>query len=60
VAISAIHAATRLMTLTENDVPFDETRLRWMLILHLTFVVSGLLFAAMDWLEQSRAQGTWP
>ena len=24
-------------------------RLRWMLFLHLTFVVSGLLFATMDW-----------
>jgi uncharacterized membrane protein YqhA len=37
------------MTLTEHDGPLDEPRLRWMLILHLAFVVSGLLFAAMDW-----------
>ena len=36
-------------TLTEHDQPLDEPRLRWMLFLHLTFVVSGLLFAAMDW-----------
>jgi uncharacterized protein (TIGR00645 family) len=49
VAISAISLLRAFMTLTENDVPFDEARLRWMLILHLTFVVSGLLFAAMDW-----------
>jgi len=49
VAISAISLLRAFMTLTENDVPIDEGRLRWMLILHLTFVVSGLLFAAMDY-----------
>ena len=48
-AISAISLLRAFMTLTENDVPLDEGRLRWMLILHLTFVVSGLLFAAMDY-----------
>src|SRR5258705_8366160 len=41
VAISAISLLRAFMTLTENDAPFDETRLRWMLILHLTFVTSG-------------------
>jgi len=49
VAISAISLLRAFMALTEVDTPFDEARLRWMLILHLTFVVSGLLFAAMDW-----------
>jgi uncharacterized protein (TIGR00645 family) len=49
VAISAISLLRAFMTLTERDVPLDEARLRWMLMLHLTFVVSGLLFAAMDW-----------
>ena len=49
VAISAISLLRAFMTLTEAEVPVDEGRLRWMLILHLTFVVSGLLFAAMDW-----------
>src|SRR3954464_2862172 len=49
VAISAISLLRAFMTLTEADVPVDTDRLRWMLILHLTFVVSGLLFAAMDW-----------
>ena len=38
------------MTLTSEDVPFDEARLRWMVILHLTFIASGVLFAAMDWI----------
>jgi len=50
VAISAISLLRAFMTLTEHDVPVDEPRLRWMLMLHLTFVASGLLFAAMDWI----------
>jgi uncharacterized protein (TIGR00645 family) len=50
VAISAISLLRAFMTLTEQDVPLDEPRLRWMVMLHLTFVVSGLLFATMDWI----------
>ena len=49
VAISAISLLRAFMTLTEDSAPLDERKLLWMLILHLTFVVSGLLFAAMDW-----------
>jgi uncharacterized protein (TIGR00645 family) len=50
VAISAISLLRAFMALSEADAPLDEPRLRWMLMLHLTFVVSGLLFAAMDWI----------
>jgi uncharacterized protein (TIGR00645 family) len=49
VAISAISLLRAFMTLTEPEVPLDAPRLRWMLFLHLTFVVSGLLFATMDY-----------
>ena len=49
VAISAISLLRAFMTLTDPAEPLDEPRLRWMLLLHLTFVVSGLLFAAMDY-----------
>ena len=49
VAISAISLLRAFMTLTEPEAPLDEPRLRWMLFLHLTFVVSGLLFATMDY-----------
>ena len=49
VAISAISLLRAFMTLTEPGAVLDEPRLRWMLILHMAFVVSGLLFAAMDW-----------
>ena len=50
VAISAISLLRAFMTLTEEGSVLDEAKLRWMLMLHLTFVVSGLLFAAMDWI----------
>ena len=49
VAISAISLLRVFMALTERGSTLDEPRLRWMLMLHLTFVVSGLLFATMDW-----------
>lgn len=49
VAISAISLLRAFMTLTEEGAVLDEPKLRWMLYLHLTFVVSGLLFAAMDY-----------
>jgi uncharacterized protein (TIGR00645 family) len=49
VAISAISLLRAFMTLGEPNTVLDEPRLKWMLLLHLTFVGSGLLFAAMDW-----------
>lgn len=49
VAISAISLLRAFMTLSEPGSAFDDVRIRWLVILHLTFVVSGLLFAAMDW-----------
>lgn len=49
VAISAISLLRAFMRLTEVDSVLDEVRIRWLVILHLTFVGSGLLFAAMDW-----------
>jgi len=54
VAISAISLLRAFMALTEDGAVLDEAKMRWLVALHLTFVVSGLLFAAMDWVaEQS-------
>jgi uncharacterized protein (TIGR00645 family) len=50
VAISAISLLRAFMELNEEGVVADEAKLRWMLILHLTFVGSGLLFAVMDYI----------
>ncbi len=49
VAISAISLLRAFMALASSDAPLDEPRLKWMLLLHLTFIVSGVLFAVMDW-----------
>ena len=38
------------MTLTDSDSVLDERKMYWTLILHLTFVGSGLKFAMMDYI----------
>lgn len=52
VAISGIHLLKRFMEIGEThaETPFDPTQLRWMVVIHLTFVVSGVLLALMDWI----------
>lgn len=50
VAISAISLLRAFMTLSEESGSLDERKLYWMLILHLTFVGSGLMFAVMDYI----------
>ena len=52
VAISAISLLRAFMALTEDNAVLDEARIRWLVILHITFVISGLLFAAMDWVAE--------
>ncbi|MGZ5924000.1 MAG: YqhA family protein, partial [Rhizomicrobium sp.] len=51
VAISAISLLRAFMALSSTAEPFDEVRLKWMIILHLTFIGSGVLFAVMDWVS---------
>ncbi|HEX4301413.1 MAG TPA: TIGR00645 family protein [Rhizomicrobium sp.] len=50
VAISAISLLRAFMELNEPDKALDDNHLRWMVILHLTFLASGVLFAFMDWI----------
>ena len=51
VAISAIDLLKRFMEIGRPGiVPLGDWELRWLVIIHLVFVVSGLLMAAMDWL----------
>jgi uncharacterized protein (TIGR00645 family) len=49
VAISAISLLRAFMTLTQQT-EVDEKSVFWLVVLHLTFVTSGVLFAAMDWI----------
>lgn len=48
VAISGIH----LLKIFMNIDDYSETELLWYVVIHFTFVLSGLLFAAMDWIEE--------
>jgi len=34
----------------EADAVFGERELYWLVVIHVTFVISGVLLAAMDWL----------
>jgi uncharacterized protein (TIGR00645 family) len=52
VAISAVALLRAFMALAEQGVEPDMAKLGWMVGLHLTFVVSGVLMAVMDWLGQ--------
>jgi uncharacterized protein (TIGR00645 family) len=51
VAISAIGLLQDYFTYTSQSDPWVQF---WRIMLHLTFVLSGLLFALMDWLGEKR------
>lgn len=52
VAISGIHLLKVFMALgEEGEHAPDYTTLQWMMLIHLTFVISGVLLALMDWLS---------
>ena len=50
VAISGIALLRAFLPLGDNGAEVDGPRLRWMVVIHLTFVVSGVLMALMDWI----------
>ncbi|MFN3292205.1 MAG: hypothetical protein ACK4S2_11440 [Gemmobacter sp.] len=58
VAISGIHLLKRFMEISDLDTAkaFGETELYWLVVIHLTFVLSGVLLALMDWLS-ARSNG---
>ena len=51
VAISAIALLRAFLPLADTGVRVDAARLSWMVAIHLTFVASGVLLAAMDWIS---------
>ena len=53
VAISGIHLLKRFMEISDLDTAttFGETEMYWLVVIHLTFVISGVLLALMDWLQ---------
>jgi hypothetical protein len=50
VAISAIALLRVFLPLGDAGAPVDSERVHWLVVIHLTFVVSGVLLAAMDWI----------
>ncbi|MFZ5670382.1 MAG: TIGR00645 family protein [Pseudomonadota bacterium] len=50
VAISAIALLKAFLQASEPGAAVDATRLMWLVVVHLTFVASGVLLALMDWL----------
>ncbi len=50
VAISAIALLKAFLAATDKGATIDETKLLWLVVIHLTFVLSGVLLALMDWL----------
>ena len=59
VAISGIALLRAFLTLGETGTPFDSRRIGWMVAIHLTFVVSGVLLALTDWIT-SKSEGQAP
>lgn len=50
VAISGIHLLKVFMEIGKGAGAVDTAKLQWLVIIHLTFVLSGVLLALMDWL----------
>lgn len=55
VAISAIALLRSFLLLGDPATAVDAQRLRWMVLIQLTFVVSGVLLALMDWISSREA-----
>jgi uncharacterized protein (TIGR00645 family) len=53
VAISGIHLLKKFMEIRDIDsaVTFGQSEMFWLVVIHLSFVVSGVLMALMDWLQ---------
>jgi uncharacterized protein (TIGR00645 family) len=50
VAISGIQLLKFFMNMGRDGAPIDEVEALWGVVIHLTFVTSGVLLALMDWL----------
>jgi uncharacterized protein (TIGR00645 family) len=55
VAISVIELLSNFITLSMDPNEEIGPGLLWRIVIHMTFVVSGVLFAVMDWINDNRA-----
>ena len=51
VAISGIQLLKFFMNIGKDGAPIDQAEAMWGVLIHLTFVTSGVLLALMDWLS---------
>jgi uncharacterized protein (TIGR00645 family) len=56
VAISAIALLRAFLPLGDVGAEVNGPRLGWMVAIHLTFIASGVLMAAMDWITSNTKQ----
>lgn len=59
VAISGIHLLKRFMEIGQEkaDAIYGNTQLFWLVLIHMVFVLSGVLLAAMDWMTARAKKG---
>jgi uncharacterized protein (TIGR00645 family) len=55
IAISGIGLLRSFLTLNDTQIQIDGRRIGWMVAIHLTFVISGVLVATMDWITSKTA-----
>jgi uncharacterized protein (TIGR00645 family) len=55
-AISAVALLKAVLKMSEAPSQYDQRHLAWLVAIHLTFVVSGLLLAVMDWVSGKTAK----
>lgn len=59
VAISGIHLLKSFMSIGKAPITLEkQTELMWLVIIHLVFVVSGVLLALMDWITARATRGS--
>jgi len=58
VAISVIELLKDFISLSLGRTTVTTEMITWQVIIHLTFVVSGVLFAVMDWISDNRVLKT--
>jgi len=57
VAISVIELLKDFLSISANpDNPIHVEAIFWQVMIHLTFVLSGVLFAVMDWISDTRVR----
>ena len=50
VAISGIHLLKNFMTIGKDGKEINEVDLKWMVLIHVVFIISGVMMAAMDFI----------